>query len=149
MEVRVLFLWAIEINVFLAHCRTVKQKKNLNIEKSTYTAKFYMKKKTRNGLNASLYIKDEDSLCVKNAITCFQYEFFYDHKRWIIYPTYKRFYASAKIFSPQNHSIDSISSMHQSWKDLSESKSGLNYGRCLNSHQWYMHCIMRAIPLKL
>lgn len=44
MEVRVLY--AIEINVFLAHCSTVKQKKNLNIEKSTYTAKFHLKKNT-------------------------------------------------------------------------------------------------------
>lgn len=41
MDVKVLY--AIEINVFLAHCRTVKQKKNL--KKNTYTAKFYLKKK--------------------------------------------------------------------------------------------------------
>lgn len=57
MEVRVLY--AIETNVFLAHCRTVKQKKNLNIERSA--TKFYLKFK-RNGLKASLYIKDEESL---------------------------------------------------------------------------------------
>lgn len=59
MEVRVLY--AVETNVFLAHCRTVKQKKILNIEKSTYTTKFYLKKKNRNCLKASLFIKDEES----------------------------------------------------------------------------------------
>lgn len=36
---------------------------------------------------------------MKNAITCIQYEFFCDHKKWLIYPIYKRLYASVKIFS--------------------------------------------------
>lgn len=36
---------------------------------------------------------------IKNAITCFQYEYIYDHKRWIIYSIYKRLYSIAKLFS--------------------------------------------------
>lgn len=42
MEVRVLYV--IEINVFFVYCSIVKQKKNLNIEKSIYIVKFYLKK---------------------------------------------------------------------------------------------------------
>lgn len=36
---------------------------------------------------------------LKNAITCIQYEFFSDHKKRLIYPIYKRLYASVKILS--------------------------------------------------
>lgn len=85
--------------MFFLHTVEPLNRKRIWTLKRVHILLNFIWKKNRNGLNAILYIKDEESLCVKNAITCLQYEFFCDHKKWLIYPIYKRLYASVKIFS--------------------------------------------------